>query len=130
MFMNSLQCHCTNCVPLFHIWGYTLCKQQRCWKLKTFDMSPFDIQTFCTHFLTSCVHQSWKQKNVPFQLSTKWICCNPSIWASCVQVHQFPQSHRVYISANSATHPWLTQNITSKQIETLVWRLMKGVARN
>ena len=32
-----------------------------------------------------------------------------------------------YISANSATHPWLTQNINSK---TLVWRLMKGIPRN
>ena len=32
-----------------------------------------------------------------------------------------------YISANSATHPWLTHKI---EFETLVWRLMKDLARN
>ena len=32
-----------------------------------------------------------------------------------------------YISTNSATRPWLPHKI---QFETLVWRLMKGLARN
>ena len=32
-----------------------------------------------------------------------------------------------YISTNSATRPWLPHKI---QFETLVWRVMKGLARN
>ena len=32
----------------------TVCKQQHCWKLKTFNMSSLNIYTFCTHCL--CCH--------------------------------------------------------------------------
>ena len=44
-------CHCTYCVPLFHVLSLLLGNIKRCWNLKTFNTSLFNILTLCTHCL-------------------------------------------------------------------------------
>ena len=54
MFMNSFPCHCT--LIVFHYFTSmvtTMCKQHLYWKLKTCNISSFNIQTFCPHCLCS-----------------------------------------------------------------------------
>ena len=42
------KCHCTYLCSLLHLWILLCANNKRCWKLKTFYMSSFSIQAFCT----------------------------------------------------------------------------------